>query len=135
MAVNPISVEITESVTSVEASTTSTSLSLTNQVTEVNAYNLALPTVTDNAASIAVDAYGSVTATNVQDAIEQLADQNFRQAAAPTGATVSEGDTWYDTDDDEFKVYREISTGVFAWAPIMIGTPPGDSDIVDAGAF
>jgi len=135
MALNPISVEITESVTSVETSTTSTALSLTNQVTEINAYNLALPTVTDNAASIASDAYGSITATNVQDALEQLADQNFRQAAAPTGATVSEGDTWYDTDDDEFKVYRETSTGVFQWVPIMLGTPPGDSDIVDAGAF
>ena len=121
-----ISIEITEATTSVVASPV---------VTTVEAYNLALPSSAGAADGITSNAYGSITATNVQDAIEQLADQSFRQAAAPTGATVSEGDTWYDTDDDEFKVYREISTGVFAWAPIMIGTPPGDSDIVDAGAF
>tara|TARA_R110002020_G_scaffold434193_1_gene644336 strand:- start:55 stop:426 length:372 start_codon:yes stop_codon:yes gene_type:complete len=121
-----IEVTITESTTSVTASGLATTLQV---------YNTAIPSITSEASEIGLTAYGSVTATNVQAAIEQLADQDFRQAAAPTGATVSEGDTWYDTDDDEFKVYREISTGVFAWAPIMIGTPPGDSDIVDAGAF
>jgi len=132
---SPISISVTETVTSVEATGSTTALTVSPTITEVNAYNLALPTVTDNASSIPSNAYGSVTATNVQDAIEQLADQSFRQAAAPTGDTVSEGDTWYDTDDDEFKVYRETSTGVFQWVPIMLGTPPGDSDIVDAGAF
>ena len=132
---SPISISVTETVTSVEATGSTTALTVSPTITEVNAYNLALPTVTDSATSIPSNAYGPITATNVQAAIEQLADQNFRQAAAPTGATVSEGDTWYDTDDDEFKVYRETSTGVFQWVPIMLGTPPGDSDIVDAGAF
>jgi len=121
-----IQISITESSTNVLAS---------NVATTIKAYNQALPSMTNVASSITSTAYGPITATNLQDAIQQLADQNFRQATAPTGATVSEGDTWYDTDDDEFKVYREISTGNFAWAPIMIGTPPGDSDIVDAGAF
>ena len=121
-----ISIEITEASTSVLASGTATTLEV---------FNTSIPSVALTASTVTSDAYGSITATNIQDAIEQLADQSFRQAAAPTGATVSEGDTWYDTDDDEFKVYREISTGVFAWAPIIIGTPPGDSDIVDAGAF
>ena len=121
-----ISITITESSTNVLSSATPTS---------VTAYNQALPLVTNTASTINSAAYGPITATTIQGALEQLADQNFRQDAAPTGAAVSEGDTWYDTDDDEFKVYREISTGVFAWAPIMIGTPPGDSDIVDAGAF
>ena len=121
-----ISIDITETTTNVLASGTAT---------RITAYNQALPLVTNTASTINSTAYGSITATTIQGALEQLADQSFRQDAAPTGATVSEGDTWYDTDDDEFKVYREISTGVFAWAPIMIGTPPGDSDIVDAGAF
>ena len=131
----PISVEITESVTTVEATDSTTSLTISPTITEVNAYNLALHDANLPATSIVTTAYGSITATNVQDAIEQLADQSFRQATAPTGATVSEGDTWYDTDDEDFKVYRETSTGVFEWVPIMVGTPPGDSDIVDAGAF
>ena len=121
-----IEVTITESTTSVTASGLATTLQV---------YNTAIPSITSEASEIGLTAYGSVTATNVQAAIEQLADQDFRQAAAPTGATVSEGDTWYDTDDDEFKVYRETSTGVFQWVPIMIGDAGGDSDIVDAGAF
>ena len=121
-----ISISITEASTSVVASGAATTLQV---------YNTSIPSITSEASGISSAAYGSVTATTVQGAIEQLADQDFRQAAAPTGATVSEGDTWYDTDDDEFKVYRETSTGVFEWAPIMVGTPPGDSDIVDAGAF
>ena len=131
----PISVSVTESVTTVEATGSNTALTISPTVTEVNAYNLALAVGVTPASAISSTAYGSITATNVQDAIQQLADQSFRQAAAPTGATVSEGDTWYDTDDEDFKVYRETSTGVYEWVPIMLGTPPGDSDIVDAGTF
>ena len=121
-----ISVSITEASTSIVASGTATTLEV---------FNTSIPSITSEASGISSAAYGSVTATTVQGAIQQLADQSFRQAAAPTSATVSEGDTWYDTDDEDFKVYRETSTGVFAWVPIMLGTPPGDSDIVDAGAF
>ena len=112
-----------------------TTIEITEANTTLTAYALALPSAASAASAMSSVAYGPITATNVQEALEQLADQSFRQAAAPTGATVSEGDTWYDTDDDDFKVYRETSTGVFQWAPIMLGTPPGDSDIVDAGAF
>ena len=121
-----ISISITEATTSVVASGAATTLEV---------FNTSIPTISSAASGVSSAAYGPITATTVQGAIEQLADQNFRQAAAPTGSSVSEGDTWYDTDDDEFKVYREISTGNFQWAPIMLGTPPGDSDIVDAGAF
>ena len=121
-----ISISITESSTSVVASGTATTLEV---------YNTSLPLIQNEASGVTSVAYGSVTATTVQGAIEQLADQSFRQDAAPTGASVSEGDTWYDTDDEDFKVYRETSTGVYEWVPIMLGTPPGDSDIVDAGAF
>ena len=129
-----ISIAVTESVTSIDATGTTTSISITDNTSSVTAYNTALPSATP-ASIVSVTPYGTITATELQSALEQLADQSFRQAAAPTGATVSEGDTWYDTDDEDFKVYRETSTGVFEWVPIMVGTPPGDSDIVDAGAF
>jgi hypothetical protein len=121
-----ISISITEDTTSVVASGTATTLEV---------FNTSIPIISTEAAGVSSTAYGSITATTVQGALEQLADQNFRQAAVPTGVTVGEGDIWYDTDDDELKIYRETSTGVFQWAPIMLGTPPGDSDIVDAGAF
>ena len=78
---------------------------------------------------------GALTATNVQAAIDQLAAQDFRSDSAPTGANLEEGDTWYDTDDNQLKVYRETSNGVFQWVPIIVGAAGDDSDTLDAGAF
>ena len=51
----------------------------------------------------------NITATNVRDAIEEVATQVAVGATAPTGATVTEGDLWYDTDDDIFYVRRDTS--------------------------
>ena len=52
-----------------------------------------------------------ITATNVQDAIHQLADQKFTGATAPTGAdaNLDEGDLWYDTTNNLLKVYRNTT--------------------------
>jgi hypothetical protein len=51
----------------------------------------------------------NTTATNVRDAIEEVATQVIVGASAPTGTTVTEGDLWYDTDDDIFYVRRDTS--------------------------
>ena len=67
-----------------------------------------------------------------KDALKQLADQDFRSNDAPTGTNVSEGDTWYDLDDNTMKVYREISSGVFAWTNVVVAET---NDTLDAGAF
>ena len=88
-----------------------------------------------NASQIAIQPHGTVTATNVQDALQQLADQDFRSDDAPIGSNVEEGDTWYDTNDNQLKVYRETSEGNFEFVPIMIGDDSPDSDTLDAGAF
>ena len=52
-----------------------------------------------------------ITATNVQDAIHQLADQKFTGTSAPTGADahLDEGDLWYDTANNLLKVYRNTT--------------------------
>ena len=81
------------------------------------------------------DGHGTITADNVRDALQQLADQDFRTTETPTGPNIEEGDTWYDIDDNQLKVYRETSSGVFEWVPIMIGNISDDSDTLDAGAF
>ena len=60
--------------------------------------------------------------------------QKFKTLST-TGTTVQEGDTWYDTDDDQLKVYRETSSGTFQWVPIIVGAAGGDSDTVDAGSY
>jgi len=86
------------------------------------------------ATNVPVTPHGTITATNLQAALEQLADQDFRSSSEPT-VNVEEGDTWYDTDDDQLKVYRETSVGIFEWVPIMIGNISEDSDTLDAGGF
>jgi len=78
---------------------------------------------------------GNLTATNVQTALEDLASTTFQQNETPSGAQVTEGDTWYDLDDNQYKVYRETSPGTFQWVPIIVGSADGDSDTLDAGAF
>ena len=130
--------EITEDVTDVSVSGDSITVNITDDVTTVQAYSLAIPISvpgTLTASNIITTPYNTITATDLDTALKQLADQNFRGTTAPTGSTVSEGDTWYDTDDEQFKVYRETSTGTFQWVPIIVGAAAGDSDTVDAGSF
>ena len=130
-------VEIVEEVTTVSV-TNNSSIAVTlddTSTTLVTVNNLALPAQFQDAANIAVTPYNTITSSNLQTALQQLADQDFRGASAPTGSNIQEGDTWYDTDDEQFKVYRETSTGTFQWVPIIVGAAGGDSDTVDAGSY
>ena len=129
-------IAITEEVTNLSVTNNnSVAVTLSEDVTTVTVNNMALPAQFQDAANIAVTPYNTITSSNLQTALQELADQNFRGTSAPTGSTVSEGDTWYDTDDEQFKVYRETSTGTFQWVPIIVGAASGDSDTVDAGSY
>jgi len=135
---NQTTLAITENVTEVTASGDTLTITLTDDVTEVQAYTLAVPfevpgQITAN--NVTVTPYNTISSTNLQTVLQGLADQDFRGTSAPTGSTVSEGDTWYDTDDDQLKVYRETSSGNFAWVPIMVGNISADSDTIDAGSY
>jgi hypothetical protein len=130
--------EITEAVTDVSSTGDVITVSLTDDVTTVQAYTLAIPFEVPGqitSANVTVVPYNTITATNLTDALKQLADQDFRGTSTPTGSNVQEGDTWYDTDDDQLKVYRETSSGTFQWVPIIVGAAGGDSDTVDAGSY
>ena len=129
-------IAITEEVTNLSVTNNNIiAVTLSEDVTTVTVNNMALPAQFQDAANIAITPYNTITSTNLQVALQQLADQNFRGTSAPTGTTVQEGDTWYDTDDDQLKVYRETSSGTFQWVPIMVGAAGGDSDTVDAGSY
>ena len=115
-----------------------TSLGVTNQTTAI--------TISAAIAGAATDAQGITfsnaartiaTASTVEQALLQLADQLFVQTTAPTAGTtnLAEGDFYYDTDDNQFKIYRETSTGTFEFVPVMIGNSSVDSDTIDAGSF
>ena len=124
-----------------------TKLIITPQTTSINATsNTTTLTISSAVAGAATDAQG-ITFNNpvgtlsdestVEGALNFLANQFFVQTTAPTSSTtdLAEGDLFYDTDDNQLKIYRETSTGTFEFVPIMIGNSSADSDTVDAGSF
>ena len=58
-----------------------------------------------------------IDATNIQDALHQLADQKFIRTSAPASsdANLDEGDLWYDTQLNKLKVYRNTT-----WEDLVI---------------
>jgi len=75
------------------------------------------------AGDISFTPVGPITATNIQDALHQIADQQFVQAAAPTGdSNLEEGDLWYNTTDDKLMVYRNTT-----WEEITIAAQLSES--------
>tara|TARA_B110000977_G_scaffold107939_1_gene140572 strand:+ start:1477 stop:1869 length:393 start_codon:yes stop_codon:yes gene_type:complete len=123
-------ISVSEGVTTVSVEEDVTTINIAPVVTTVEAKGLAISLV--SAAALPFEPHGTVTATNVQSALEQLADQDFRSNDTPTGTNVSEGDTWYDLDDNKTKIYREVSTGVFAWTNLVVAET---DETLDAGAF
>ena len=131
-------VTITEEVTDLSVTNTNAvSLDLTTEDVSVSINNFAIPVNFMDAANVVFAGHNTITANNVSDALKQLADQNFRGTTPPADGTANleEGDLFYDTDDDQLKVYRETSSGVFQFVPIILGDASGDSDTLDAGAF
>ena len=124
---------VAETVTSVTVAEEVTTINIEPATTTVEVKGIAISTA--NAAALPVTPHGTVTATNVQDAIEQLADQFFRGTTAPSDGTtnLSEGDLFYDTDDDQLKVYRETSANNFEFVPLASAT--GTMDNLDGGLF
>ena len=131
-------VTITESVTDLTAeNTNAVTVNITAEATTISVNNFAIPINFMDADNVVFTPHNTITANNVSDAIKQLADQQFRGTTAPTAGTANleEGDLFYDTDDNQIKVYRETSSGVFEFVPIIVGDASGDSDTLDAGAF
>ena len=129
-------VQIVEEVTELTVTNTNAlSVTLVEDPTLLTVNNFAIPAQFMDSANVSFDGHGTISADNVRDALQQLADQDFRTTTTPTGPNIQEGDTWYDVDDNQLKVYRETSNGVFEWVPIIVGASADDSDTLDAGAF
>ena len=105
-----------------------------NPITVITTTDVLLP------ASFAADVIYNETTTlpggNVQDALADLAEQFFKQSATPSGDNLEEGDLWYDTAEEELRVYREVSTSVYEWHTIAAagGSTP-TSFTLDGGSF
>ena len=77
-----------------------------------------------DAGDISFTPVGTITATNIQDALHQIADQQFVQAAAPASddENLQEGDLWYNTADNKLMVYRNTT-----WEEITIAAQLSES--------
>ena len=131
-------VTITEEVTDLTVTNTNAiALDLTTEDVSISINNFAIPVIFMDAANVVFAGHNTISANNVSDALKQLADQSFRGTTPPADGTANleEGDLFYDTDDNQIKVYRETSSGVFEFVPIIVGDASGDSDTLDAGAF
>lgn len=129
----PTTIDITENVTSIAASSDQIVINLTDDVTTIQAYSLAIPTALPggiDASAVTVTPYNTITANYLDEALKELADQSFRGSSTPT-TNVEEGDTWYDTLNDIFYVYRTIN-GITDWYPLL--ATQVDSRL-DGGAF
>lgn len=129
----PTTIEVTENVTSITATGDQISIDLTDDVTTIQAYNLAVPTAVPgviDASSVTVTGYNTISTGFLDEALKVLADQSFRGGSTPT-TNVEEGDTWYDTANDIFYVYRTIN-GITDWYPLL--ATQTDSRL-DGGAF
>ena len=138
MSATATQVTITEEVTDLTVTNTNAiALDLTTEDVSISINNFAIPVNFMDAANVVFAGHNTISANNVSDALKQLADQSFRGTTPPADGTANleEGDLFYDTDDNQIKVYRETSSGVFEFVPIIVGDASGDSDTLDAGAF
>ena len=124
--------------TTITITPNNTSINATSQTTTLTISNAVAGTADDAAGISLSNPVGTLAnETTVEGALNFLANQFFVSTTAPTSSTtdLAEGDLFYDTDDNQLKIYRETSSGTFEFVPIMIGNDSADSDTVDAGSF
>ena len=94
-----------------------------------------LATVVGLASDITYTSTTTLPGGNVQDALADLAEQFFSQSATPSGDNLGEGDLWYDTANEELRVYRQVSGG-YEWHTIAAagGSSP-TMNTLDGGSF
>ena len=132
-----VQVTVTETPTYVSVNEAGTQVTLNqsdNPITVTTSTDLI--TALGDAVDVGYQAYNTLPGGSVQQALEDLADQFFRQSATPSGANLAEGDMWYDTANDELKVYREVSSSVYEWHTIAAaqGSNP-TMNTLDGGSF
>ena len=124
--------------TTVTITPSTTSINATAQTTTLTISSAIASTASDAGTISFNNPAGTLGGQNtVEGALNFLANQFYVATTAPSADTtnLAEGDLFYDTDDNQLKIYRETSSGTFEFVPIMIGNDSADSDTVDAGSF
>jgi len=123
--------------TTITITPTNTTLNATAQTTTLTISSAVGGDVSDASILTFTNPVGTLTGqSTVEGALNFLANQFYVATTAPTAGTtdLAEGDLFYDTDDNQLKVYRDVN-GTATFVPIMIGNDSADSDTIDAGAF
>jgi len=130
-----ITISVTETPTYVTVDETNNTVTLNQSDNPITIdTTLSLVRVSTNSDDISVSSYRDIIpGGTLTSALQILADQFYRQPEEPTGSNLSEGDLWYDTDDDQLKVYRETSSNVFQFVPLAAATDTMDN--LDGGQF
>ena len=118
-------VTVQESLTTVTIDS-STSITVSEDTTTVE---LSAALFTSPAGSITYSPYGSVSSTTVQAAIDELAD-DFYRGTTEHSSGYEEGDLFYDTDDNLFRVYVEDE-----WVTLLRAADTDDMQRLDGGNF
>ena len=125
-----VTVTVTKDVTSVTVEA-DTAITVTEDVTEVNV-TATTPGIITGASGISFSPYGTVGSTNVQSALQEIADQFTITTSQP--GSPSEGDLFYDTDDNVLQVYADAD-GSTQWLTILRAGAADDMQRLDGGSF
>ena len=131
-----ITVTVTETPTYVTVNETNTEVTLNqsdNPITITTSTDLI--TALGLAADVTYTQHGSLPGGNVQEALEDLADQFFRQSSTPSGDNLSEGDLWYNTSTEELLVYRQTAGGFEFHVIASAGGSSPTAFTLDGGSF
>jgi len=101
-----------------------------NEIQENTVLGLTIKLTESVASAYSVEAHGHMTSSNVQSALQELADTFKKQNSEP-GSYV-EGDLWYDIDDNELKIAKDVN-GTLQFIPLLTGT--GNMDTISGGTF
>ena len=123
-------ITVNEDSTAITVPSETTVITVVEDITSVD-ITASTPETITNAAGIGFSPYGTVAATNVQSALQEIADQFTIQTSAP--GTPNEGDLFYDTDDDRLQVYADAD-GSRQWITIL-SAAADDMQRLDGGSF
>ena len=108
-----------------------TEITIEEDVTTV-AVTASTPVTITNASGIGFTPFGHVSQTDVQNALEEVIDQFTVQTSQP--GSPSEGQLFYDTDDNLLQVYADTPGGT-QWITLLRAGSASDMTKLDGGSF
>lgn len=103
---------------------------IVNEVLEETNLSLDIKISEVGAESYVTTPHNHMTSINLQAAIEELDNTLVKQDTVPL--SYEKGDLWYDTDDEQLKVAREVE-GALQFVPLLSGT--GTMDVISGEYF